>query len=117
MRLSYKTWLEENGHVFGDGLAALMENIEQYGSIYQAARQLDMSYRYAWGTIRKAEERLGYKLLNKQVGGENGGGAELTPAGKELLEKYITFRTEVDAELIGLFRRYFPAGQEDRADE
>lgn len=110
MRLGYKIWLEENGRVFGDGLAALLENIERLGSIYQAARHLEMSYRYAWGTIRKAEERLGYKLLAKHVGGEAGGGAELTPAGKELLEKYTAFRKAADAEMTKLFKRYFTVG-------
>ncbi|MGI5840230.1 MAG: winged helix-turn-helix domain-containing protein [bacterium] len=110
MQMGYKIWLEENGHVFGDGLAALLESIAQHGSIYQAARHLKMSYRYAWGTVRKAEERLGYRLLTKHVGGEGGGGAELTLAGKELLDKYLAFRAAADTEMKRLFELYFPAG-------
>ncbi len=103
----YKVWLEAGDYMFGDGIAALLEQIDASGSIYRASRELKMSYRYAWGTVRKAEQRLGYALLVKRVGGGDGGGAALTPAGRLLLSRYQAFRAEVDAAINSAFGRHF----------
>ncbi|WP_258360769.1 winged helix-turn-helix domain-containing protein [Moorella sulfitireducens] len=107
MQVRYKFWLEDREHVFGEGLFELLQEIEQRGSLSEAARSLHMSYRQAWGQVKKAESRLGQKLLLTRVGGETGGGAELTPAGKWFLQRFQLFKHEAGAAVEAAFQRYF----------
>ncbi|MDN5343961.1 MAG: molybdate transport system regulatory protein [Clostridia bacterium] len=107
MQVRYKLWLEEGEHVFGEGLFELLQEIEQRGSINQAARSLNMSYRQAWGQVKKAELRLGQRLLATRVGGEAGGGAELTPAGRWFLQRFKEFKHAAGEAIEAAFRQYF----------
>jgi molybdate transport system regulatory protein len=59
---------EDGAHVYGDGRQMLLKKIEEMGSIRQAALDMGMSYRAAWGKIKATEEGLGIKLLDCQVG-------------------------------------------------
>lgn len=95
-QVDHKIWLEKNGAIFGDGLLKLLSNVAALGSISQAAREMEMSYRAAWGKIKVAEERWGLPLVITQVGGEMGGGAKLTPEAGELLKRFRRLRQEVD---------------------
>lgn len=92
---------------FGDGLAQLLQEIGKRGSINRAAAALKMSYREAWGRIKKAEDRLGIALLIKQIGGDEGGGAQLTPGAQELLRRYGEFRDECDLAVRRIYRKHF----------
>ena len=84
-----KIWLEAAGRpVLGEGRRALLQAIEEKGSISEAARSLALTYRKAWGQIRFMEEQLGFPLVLKLTGGVGGGGARLTPEARELLAKY-----------------------------
>ncbi|MDA8210870.1 MAG: LysR family transcriptional regulator [Clostridia bacterium] len=108
MDYRFKIWLEEEGEpVLGNGLLNLLNLIRRYGSIKRAAEEMRMSYRQAWGNIKKAETRLGFCLLVKQIGGETGGGAQLTPDARELIAKYEAFRSEVEAAVKDSFVKYF----------
>jgi molybdate transport system regulatory protein len=69
---------------------------------------MKMSYRQAWGNIKKAENRLGFSLLIKKVGGEAGGGAQLTPAAVDLVRRYALFRNEAESAIGKVFIKYFP---------
>ncbi|HEY3366266.1 MAG TPA: substrate-binding domain-containing protein [Symbiobacteriaceae bacterium] len=93
----------ELGDLPGDRICLLLEAIDRAGSINRAAGELKVSYRHAWGLIKKAEERLSAPLLQKRVGGAEGGGAELTDAARALLEKYRQFRREVTGRLGPIF--------------
>jgi len=66
----------------------LLEAIDRHGSINQAAKEINISYRKAWGYIKAMEERLGFKLIERQAGGRNGGGAILTEDARAFLKKY-----------------------------
>jgi len=99
IRPRVKIWLEVDGEVvFGNGRTALFQAIEDKGSIKQAAEEIGMSYRAAWGKIKATEERLGIKLVERHAGGRNSG-AELTPKGKELLKLYSKFREDAAASI------------------
>ena len=75
--------------VFGDGLAELLESIDKYHSLLEAAQHLEMSYRYALHRITLAEERLGQLLVTRVRGGAKGGGSsEVTDFGKDLVVRY-----------------------------
>lgn len=87
----FKLWMvnEKNEAVFGDGLAKLLEKIEQHHSVLEAAKELDMSYRYALHRISLAEERLGQSLVTRVRGGAKGGGSsEVTAFGKDLVLQF-----------------------------
>ncbi|MCE5312106.1 MAG: winged helix-turn-helix domain-containing protein [Nitrospiraceae bacterium] len=84
-----KLWIEIDGEpVFGRGREFLLTAVERYGSINRAAKEINISYRKAWSYIKAMEERLGIKLVERQAGGINGGGAVLTDAARSFLKKY-----------------------------
>lgn len=103
----HKLWLEKNGAIFGDGLYNILVKVKDTGSISQAAREMSMSYRAAWGKIKVAERHWGVSLVVTQVGGEMGGGAKLTPSADELLKRYRKFQREVDSFIQNSFRVTF----------
>lgn len=107
MQLNYKLWLEEEQRMFGDGPCHILELVDKYGSLRQAAAEINMSYSQAWKLIRKLEKRLGFKLLDKQVGGSRGGGSELTIKGRIITERFSAFRKEAEKCLDRLESKYF----------
>jgi len=75
-RPASKIWLEtDDGYVFGPGVYSLLKAIQEKGTLKEASQSLDMSYRYAWGLIKKAEEKLGAPLIDATKGGRQGGGS------------------------------------------
>ncbi len=108
LEIRSKIWIEVDGEpVFGRGRRFLLEAIDTHGSISQAAREVDISYRKAWGHIKAMEERLGVKLIERQTGGKNGGGARLTADARVFLNKFelleAGFREFVDEKFKALF--------------
>lgn len=89
MQIRSKLWVEIDGEpVFGRGRRFLLEAIDRYGSINQASKEINISYRKAWSYINVMEERLGLKLVDRQAGGKNGGGATLTDEAREFIKRY-----------------------------
>lgn len=108
MKVKSKVWIEAGGEVVaGDGKIDLLERIAKRGSIQKAAEEVGMSYRHAWGFLQKMEKRGGIKLVQTQVGGREGGGAKLTPPGKEFLKQYSAFRKGLDEYIEDKFKRAF----------
>lgn len=95
LKPNYKLWLEKKGeYIFGPGAYAILKAVHQSGSITKGAESLDMSYRYAWGVIRKIERKLGVKLVETFKGGSTGGGgARITDYGLEIMETYHRINT------------------------
>lgn len=94
---AFKVWMEtEDGYVFGPGVYSLLKKVMEVGTLKESSTQLGMSYRYAWGLIRKAEEKLGEPLLSAHKGGKSGGGgAELTERGKKFLFEFQNLREQM----------------------
>jgi tungstate transport system substrate-binding protein len=92
----YRLLVEADGTDRFRRLGAILAAVEQHGSLNRATAALGISYRQAWGLLRKAEERLGLPLLTRRVGGAEGGGAELTEAARDLLGRYRRLQTEVE---------------------
>jgi molybdate transport repressor ModE-like protein len=86
----FKIWLEtDEGYVFGPGVYSLLKKIGETGTLKEAAESLGMSYRFAWGLVKKAEKKIGHPLLHAHKGGRaGGGGAEITEVGEEFLEEF-----------------------------
>jgi molybdate transport system regulatory protein len=88
---------EKNEAVFGDGLARLLEQINQHHSVLEAAKELGMSYRYALHRITLAEERLEQSLVTRTRGGAKGGGSsEVTAYGKDLVAQFRKKQAALD---------------------
>ena len=108
MKLNYKLWLEEDeDRLFGDGPADILRLVDKLGSLSKAAAEINMSYSQAWQLIDKLENKLGFKLLEKQVGGTEGGGSTLTKKGRLLMDTFLSFRTEARREMSKLETKYF----------
>ena len=103
-----KIWLEASGRpVLGEGRRALLQAIEEKGSISEAARFLSLTYRKAWGQIKFMEEQLGLPLVLKLTGGVGGGGARLTPEAHELLAKYDRLIVGIQEQVNKRFQEIF----------
>lgn len=107
MKLKYKIWLDNEGKAFGEGPYKILKSIQKHKSLNKASKEIKISYTKAWTIIRMTESRLGFKLVNKEVGGINGGGSFVTPEGKRLLETYEVFSKEADACLREFFEKHF----------
>ena len=98
VRARFKLWLSSKDAegVFGDGKWRLLKAIETEGSLTGACELLGISYRKAWGDLKKAEECLNTALLVKQRGGNMGGHTTLTEQGKKWVKAYTRFRHDVE---------------------
>ena len=68
---------------------AVLEAIERTGSLTEAARSLDVSYKHLWTTIQRMEVAAGRPLVRAVRGGRGGGGrASLTSDGQRLLDEF-----------------------------
>ena len=92
----------------GAGRAALLEAIEQLGSIKAAAEQFGMSYRYVWGYLRELETAAGVPFIERHRGGGATRGARLTPEGKRVLAQYWEFNRRLEAAAVREFAEIFP---------
>ncbi len=109
LRPKMKLWLssgEEEG-VFGDGKWRLLEAIDREGSLKAATDALGISYRKAWGDLRRAEEALGIRFTEKHRGGSEGGESHLTEEGKRWLTAYGRFRSSVEKAIADAFDDQF----------
>ena len=107
MRLKYKVWLDLRGRAFGDGPARLLDGVQQSGSLRKAAVELGMSYNKAWRILHAAEQRLGFPLLDRSVGGSLGGGSQLTPGAKDLVVRYRAMSADAEKALDEVFEHHF----------
>jgi molybdate transport system regulatory protein len=77
----------ENSNL-GPGKIALLEGIRTYRSVSEAARQMNISYRRAWLLLDSLNKSFEIPATVNSVGGRGGGGAEITPFGLLLIERY-----------------------------
>jgi molybdate transport system regulatory protein len=81
----------------GPGKVRLLEAIKKTGSISQAGRSLDMSYRRAWLLVDDVNRCFREPVVTKKPGGARGGGAELTAFGIKLIGQYRSIETRAAA--------------------
>jgi molybdate transport system regulatory protein len=77
--------LADSTVAIGPGKADLLDAIAATGSISAAARQMRMSYRRAWILVDTMNTCFKKPLVDTSKGGAEGGGARLTPLGKNVL--------------------------------
>ena len=98
LKARFKLWLSSRDveGVFGDGKWRLLKAIDEEGSLNAASKSLQISYRKAWGDLKKAQDALGVNLVEKQRGGVLGGRTTLTRQGKQWVEAYTRFRGDIE---------------------
>ena len=72
----------------GPGKVDLLESIDQEGSISQAARERQLSYRRAWDMVNTMNQCFKQPLVASITGGKGGGGAQLTTTGEKVIHLY-----------------------------
>ena len=68
------------------GRVELLQLVDELALLSKAAKQLGMSYRGAWGKIKKAERIAGETLVD--ASGTKRDGYSPTPAGRELVQGF-----------------------------
>lgn len=104
----FNLWLEKDGEVVLSGWRVrLLQSIGQTGSITSAAELVGVPYRRAWERIREMETRLGLSLVETEVGGPGGGGAQLTDDARDLIARFLEFSGGFEPEVEGRFHQAF----------
>lgn len=94
-RMSIRIDLDREGRL-GPGKVLLLERIAAHGSISAAGRSMEMSYRRAWELVAELNRNFASPLVASRMGGRQGGGAELTELGHELVRRYRAIETEAE---------------------
>ncbi len=85
----------------------LLLAIRDTSSLVDAAKKLHISYRKAWGKLKKLEQNLGFHLLVTSRGGQHGGKTELSDEGKTLIEAYEELNMRFNEEVKKLTKEFF----------
>ena len=88
---------DEEESFMGPGLLALLQNIQEQRSINKAAKKMRLSYVKALHLLNKLEATLGEKVLTRKRGGNEHGGAELTPLGERFIHEYRELEARIAA--------------------
>jgi molybdate transport system regulatory protein len=108
MKPKVKVWVAFSDELkFGDGRARLLQLIDQHGSLQKAAREIEMSYRNAWGYLGELERAAGFKFVERIPGGGPRSGMRLTKKARRFLARYSKFRHGLDRAIARHFERAF----------
>jgi molybdate transport system regulatory protein len=83
----------------GPGKADLLDAIAATGSISESARRLGMSYRRAWLLVDTMNRCFREPLVVSATGGSGGGGARVTPFGRQVLACFRAMQKRCDRAL------------------
>jgi len=90
----------------GPGKAELIDLIGQTGSISAAARAMGMSYRRAWQLVESLNNTFREPVVVTAIGGNRGGGTQVTPYGKRLVALFRTMEKKASAAIEADLRRF-----------
>lgn len=103
LRVTLRVDFDDNAAI-GPGKIALLEKMLESGSLSQAARELDMSYRRAWQLLDTMNRIFRAPLVKTSIGGAGGGGAVLTELGQSVITAYRSFEEETNARAASHFQ-------------
>lgn len=90
-KIKSRIWIETDGHVLlGEGRVQLLKAIEETGSLSKAAKKINISYRKAWSLVDAVNKSAKKPVIKSSIGGKGGGGAQVTPYGKDLIKAFDT---------------------------
>ena len=83
---------------------ALLEALDELGSIRAAAARVSLSYKAAWDAVQALNNLFDAPLVVARAGGRHGGAAELTPAGHSVVAAFHRVEFEL-AEVMDRLER------------
>ena len=81
---------------------ALIEAVDELGSISAAAKRLGLSYKGAWDIVQGLNNLFATPLIHAAPGGRAGGAAEVTERGRAVARAFRRVQSEIDAALARL---------------
>ncbi len=116
-KLTGKLLIDTNmGSFLGDKRIRLLEAIDKFGSISQAAKAVPLSYKAAWDAVDDMNNVAPEPLVNRSTGGRNGGGTELTAFARRLIAFYRALEQESQLALARLTGNLEQNGVANAAD-
>jgi molybdate transport system regulatory protein len=89
LEIRSKIWIERRGEVvLSEWRVELLEAIDASGSLSRAAEALNIPYRTAWERVKATEGEVGFRLLDSESGGPDGGGSSLTAEARDLCRRF-----------------------------
>lgn len=86
-------WLEGDGvRFFGPGPVQLLELIQETGSINQAAKKMEMSYKKAWQLVNNLNAMSAQPMVITATGGEKGGGSSISEEAVQMIDYHRELR-------------------------
>ncbi len=105
--------LRGNGRLMiGRERIALLESVAELGSISKAAKTTGLSYKTAWEAVNAINNLLPVPVFLTKAGGAAGGGAEVTPEGRRLIETFHRLEARL-SKISSLIAAEGLDGQED----
>lgn len=95
---------DEGKIIMGTGRMKILESIDRTRSINKTAKVLNMAYKTVWSKIKSTEQHFGEPVVNA----DKVKGTELTPAGRELLERYRALKFRCIEADDAIFDEIFP---------
>ena len=115
LEIRSKIWIERRGQgsvVLSEWRVDLLEAIDTHGSLSRAAEALDVPYRTAWERVKATEGEIGFRLLESESGGLDGGGSRLTPQARDLCRRFRRVSSGIQEVVSRRFAAEFGDGSE-----
>jgi molybdate transport system regulatory protein len=115
LEIRSKIWIERRGQgnvVLSEWRVDLLEAIESHGSLSRAAEALDIPYRTAWERVKATEGEIGFRLLDSESGGQDGGGSRLTPQARDLCRRFRRVSSGIQEVVTHRFAAEFGDGSD-----
>ncbi len=87
---------KDGNNFLGAARVALLHEISRGGSLTAAAKKQKISYQHAWNMIDEINRLAPNPLVVLQRGGANGGGAQLSAYGINILREYEQIEAHVN---------------------
>ncbi|HBP24775.1 MAG TPA: ModE molybdate transport repressor domain-containing protein [Oribacterium sp.] len=81
---------------FGPGTVTLLRQIDSMGNVREACALCGISYSKGWNIIHDCENELGYRIVERQPGGKDGGRSTLSEHGRKLILLYEQLEREMN---------------------
>ena len=115
LEIRSKIWIERRGRgdvVLSEWRVELLEAIDAHGSLSRAAEALGVPYRTAWERVKATEGEIGFRLLDSESGGVDGGGSSLTPQARDLCRRFRRVSDGIQEVVSRRFSTEFGDGSE-----
>jgi molybdate transport system regulatory protein len=119
MKISLKTYIiDDSGLPFmGPGPVRLLERIDMYKSINKAAKSMSLSYVKALNMLNRLEKCLNEKILIRKRGGNEHGGASLTPYAEKYIRSFKGLEIKINENAQHIFQEFLSEVEEDQQSE